>query len=146
MMHGRWPNGWGVMDVTRWFESNFEFSDRFAHSAAVRFAHRFGGGDAPASASANSVATDEPHNFVLPNVVDAQPIDEVRDAPIRVLGYLDKALDHEDLIASKAADLVDGHAPFGMKGLDMVFGADSHTLAGLPTGSPADILGIPPVI
>lgn len=145
MMHGRWPNGWGVIDVSRWLESNFDFSDRFAHSAAVRFAHRFGGSGTPVSASANSVA-DEPHDYVLPNLVDAQSVEEGRDGSIGVLGYLDKPLDSEDLIPSQAADLVDGHAPFGMKGLDMVFGTDTHAPGGLPTGSPADILGIPPVI
>jgi len=145
MMHGRWPNGWNVVDVTRWLESNFEFGHKFSDSLSLRFAHRFSDG-APASASANTASVDEPHNFVLPNVETAAPVGELVGGPIKVLGYLDKPIDSEDLLASPAADLVDGHAPFGMKGLDIVFGPDSHAFGGLPSGSPADILGTPPVI
>ena len=143
MFHGRWPNGWGVVEVVRWFESNFEAPARFSDNAAhIRFARRFGGEEAPTAAAAN---TPEPPNFVVPNH-DVAEIDvaEILDGPIPVLGYLDKPIDSEDLCG--CADLVDGHAPFGMKGLDVVFGADTGPLGGLPTGSPADMLGTPPVI
>ena len=42
MFHGRWPNGWTVIDVSRWFESNFDFPARLAGKGALRFVRRFG--------------------------------------------------------------------------------------------------------
>ena len=147
MFHGRWPNGWGAVEVSRWFESNSEVPARFSDNAAhIRFARRFGGEEAPVAASANTVGTDEPHNYVLPNVEDAQPADPILGGLSGVLGYLDKPIDAPALLGSTIDTLVAGNAPFGMKGLDMVFGPDSHSLGGLPNGSDADILGIPPVI
>ena len=59
MFHGRWPNGWTVIDVAHWFESNFDMPTRLAGKAALRFVRRFGDNEGPAALSNNQPETDK---------------------------------------------------------------------------------------
>ena len=108
MMYGRWPNGWSVIEVSRWLESNFEFPGRFSHGARARFLQRWADQEASRAAADNHPDAAKLAGGNLPEADNAFPEPKLDKHIGEMLGTL------------KSTTYLEGH-------LDNYYGGDANS-------------------